>query len=141
MPYRPHLIVLYAGDNDIAEGATPENVFNDYKAFVQLVRKSLPRARIAFVSIKPSIARIAMIEKIRTANRMISQYAASHPRLHYVDVFSPMLNANGQPRPELFVADGLHMNAAGYALWRDALAPIVQKYSAGAAPEKGYAAR
>lgn len=141
LPYRPHLIVLYAGDNDIAEGATPENVFSDYKAFVQLVRKSLPRARIAFVAIKPSIARASMIEKARAANRLIQQYAAAHPRLLYVDVFTPMLNARGQPRPELFVEDGLHLSARGYALWRDLLAPIVQKYSVEPTSERGYAVR
>ena len=30
-----------------------------------------------------------------------------------------MLGDNGQPRPEMFIEDRLHMNANGYALWRD----------------------
>jgi lysophospholipase L1-like esterase len=34
-----------------------------------------------------------------------------------------MLDANGQPRPELFVADMLHMNPAGYAIWTPLVAP------------------
>jgi lysophospholipase L1-like esterase len=30
-----------------------------------------------------------------------------------------MLGKNGRPRPELFLEDGLHLDAAGYDLWRD----------------------
>lgn len=140
-PYRPRLIVLYAGDNDLAEGATPQRIFNDYRNFVQLVRKSLPRARIAFVSIKPSIARATMIRSADTANRLIRNYASGHPRLLYIDVFTPMLNAAGQPRPELFAEDGLHLNARGYALWQEILAPIVRQYADHPSSERPHATR
>jgi lysophospholipase L1-like esterase len=125
-PYRPRLIVLYAGDNDLAAGATPQEVFDRYKSFVQLVRGSLPETRIAFVSIKPSGARAELIAKTRTANSLIKDYASKHPHLSYVDVFTPMLDASGHPRTELFDVDHLHLNAKGYELWRDMLAPIVQ---------------
>ena len=30
-----------------------------------------------------------------------------------------MLDADGQPRKDLFVADMLHMNAQGYAIWKE----------------------
>jgi hypothetical protein len=43
----------------------------------------------------------------------------------YVDVFTPMLDTRGQPRPELFGADSLYMTRAGYLLWRSLLAPVV----------------
>lgn len=36
-----------------------------------------------------------------------------------------MLDAAGQPRDELFIDDRLHMNAAGYALWRGIIAPYL----------------
>lgn len=50
LPYRPRLIVLYAGDNDLAAGKSPVAVFRDYQAFVALVRRALPETRIAFIA-------------------------------------------------------------------------------------------
>src|SRR5580765_197613 len=43
IPYRPKMVLLYAGDNDIAEGRTPEEVFADFKTFVKKVHLALPK--------------------------------------------------------------------------------------------------
>ena len=125
LPYCPRLIVLYAGDNDLAEGRTPEQILADFKTFVGLVRAPMPKTRIIFVSIKPSTARVALLGKMREANALVRQYIATDPTLTYVDVFTPMLDPTGVPRGELFQSDGLHMNAQGYAIWRGLLQPLV----------------
>ena len=125
LPYCPRLIILYAGDNDLAEGRTPEQILADFKTFVGLVRPSMPKTRIAFVSIKPSTARVALLEKMRKANAIVRQYIATDPSLTYIDVFTPMLGTDGLPRGELFQSDGLHMSAQGYAIWRGRLQPLV----------------
>ena len=125
LPYRPRLIVFYAGDNDLNAGESPESVLRDYQSFVDLVWQTLPGTRIAFVAIKPSGSRWAMVEKMRTANELIRAYTARDSRLSYVDVFTPMLGPDGKPREELFVADRLHLNEKGYALWRQILNPVV----------------
>jgi imidazolonepropionase-like amidohydrolase/lysophospholipase L1-like esterase len=125
-PYRPRLIVLYAGDNDLAAGKTPARVLADFQAFVARVRRTLPATPITFISIKPSIARLALTDQIRETNRLVRDYVKTDGTLRYVDVFSAMLDANGQPRRELYREDGLHMTPAGYALWRDALAPTLR---------------
>ena len=125
LPYKPRLIVFYAGDNDLNAGESPESVFRDFQSFVELVWRSLPDTRIAFVSIKPSGSRWHLAEKMRAANEMIRAYAARDSRLSYVDVFTPMLGADGRPRDELFVADRLHLNERGYELWRQVLLPVV----------------
>jgi hypothetical protein len=46
-----------------------------------------------------------------------------------------MLDAAGRPRPELLRDDGLHMTAAGYAIWSDALRPLLARYGFGARSE------
>jgi lysophospholipase L1-like esterase len=125
LPYCPRLIILYAGDNDLAEGRTPEQILADFKTFVGLVRPPMPKTRIVFVSIKPSTARVALLGKMRETNALVRQYIATDPSLTYVDVFTPMLGATGIPRSELFQSDGLHMNAQGYAIWRSLLRPLV----------------
>jgi lysophospholipase L1-like esterase len=124
--YRPRLVVLYAGDNDLAEGATPEEVLERVKTFSRGVHEQLPDTRVAFVSIKPSPARIALIGKARAANKLVKEYAAAHPQVEYIDVFTPMLGQNGLPRPELFAGDRLHLSSVGYALWRSIIRPFVR---------------
>ena len=127
VPYQPKLVLLYAGDNDIAAGKTPEQVFADFKAFVAIVQAALPQTRIAFISIKPSPSRMKLIQSIKTTNRLIRDFIAESPKLIYVDVFNPMLGADDQPRAELFVADQLHLNNAGYKLWAGIVRPVLEK--------------
>jgi lysophospholipase L1-like esterase len=126
IPYKPRVVVLYAGDNDLAAGKTPAQVFNDFQSFAGIVRRKLPETRIAFVAIKPSLARLSIIDKARETNQLIRDYARGDAKLTYVDVFTPMLDASGKPRQELFLEDGLHMNASGYAIWRDLIAPVLR---------------
>ncbi len=122
-PYQPRTVVFYAGDNDIAAGKSPARVLEDFRAFVNKVQEALPDTRIVFVSIKPSIQRWALVEKIRGANEKIRDYARSDKRLAFADVYTPMLGPDGRPRPELFQKDGLHLNAEGYRLWTSVLDP------------------
>src|SRR5205814_378898 len=119
--YEPSLIFLYAGDNDVAAGHGADRVLADFRDFVAGIRRKLPNTPIAFISIKPSPSRWQHIETIKAANRLISEYVKSDKRLTYVDIFSKMLDANGKPREELFIADKLHMNALGYAIWTEAI--------------------
>jgi lysophospholipase L1-like esterase len=127
VPYQPRLVLLYAGDNDIAAGKSPEQVFADFKAFVAKVHAALPGTRIAFIAIKPSPSRLKFIPAIKIANRLIQQFIVGKPKLDYVDIFNPMLGADGQPRPELFGHDQLHLNAAGYKLWAGIVKPLLEK--------------
>ena len=126
LAYRPRMIVLYAGDNDIAIGRSPQQVAADYRTFVRLVRDSLPSARIVVIGIKPSPSRWRLIERQREANRLVREIVATDSLQTFVDVIPPMLGANGRPRPELFVADSLHMTPAGYVVWRAQVAPHVR---------------
>jgi len=126
LPYKPPLVVIYAGENDLVEGETPDRVLHDYQTFTSIVHRKLPTTRIVFVSIKPSIAREGLKGKFRETNRLISNFTRTDKRLGYVDVFTPMLDASGRPRPELFLDDGLHMNARGYAIWRERIRPVLR---------------
>jgi len=122
-PYQPSAIVFYAGDNDLFEGRTPKQVRDDFAAFVDKVREQLPTTRIAFVSIKPSPSRAQLLPQTREANALVRDFANDAPNVDYLDVFLPMLDSQGQPREELFVADRLHMNASGYAIWAGVVRP------------------
>ena len=122
LPYRPSTVIVYAGDNDIAEQAQPEMVLAAYADLVRQVRRALPQTRVAFISIKPSPSRAALMPAFERANELVAAFSEGDQRLEYIDVYSRMLDAEGRPRPELFAADALHLNGAGYALWRTELA-------------------
>ena len=128
IPYHPRLIVMYAGDNDIAEGRSPRQVLEEFKAFTARVRRGLPDVAIAYISIKPSIARFAMWPRMRAANRLVADWMRTQTRMSFVDVSPGMLGEHGNPRAALFRGDGLHMTAAGYAVWVQALEPVLARY-------------
>jgi lysophospholipase L1-like esterase len=128
IPYRPRVIVMYAGDNDIAEGCTPRQVLEEFKTFVVRVRKGLPGVAIVYISIKPSIARWALWPQMHTANERIARWARTQKRVTFVDVATRMLGTDGKPRAGLFRDDGLHMTPAGYAIWVEALKPVLARY-------------
>jgi lysophospholipase L1-like esterase len=126
IPYRPRIVVFYAGDNDVEANHTPEQIAGDFTAFEHKVHAALPATQIIFISIKPSIRRWPWIEQIKSANALVRQYCASHPHLTFVDIVPQMIGADGKPRKELLVEDGLHMTPAGYKIWNDALRPLLQ---------------
>jgi lysophospholipase L1-like esterase len=122
-PYHPRMIVLYAGDNDLAVGKSGEQVVADYKAFVRTVRAQLPDARIAFLSIKPSPSRWRLKDKINAVNHQIA--ALKDEGLLFIDVYSHMLGPDGNPREDLFMSDNLHPNAKAYQLWASLIEPYL----------------
>ena len=126
IPYKPRLVVVYAGDNDIYGGATSEAVAIAFEQFVRALRTRLPEVRIVFIGIKPSIQRWAVVERMRTANAMIRAYAEHDDRVAFVDIDNAMLGWNEQPRPELFVPDGLHLTDEGYQIWTMLLRPLLR---------------
>ncbi len=124
--HKPRIVVFYAGDNDIAAGKTAEDVAAGFKAFVAKVRATLPETRIAFIGIKPSLQRWALIAQIRRANALVRDYCDGDDRLGFVDVDGPMLGWDGKPRADLFAEDGLHLSPKGYALWTTLVQPFIE---------------
>ncbi len=122
-PFEPRQIVFYAGDNDLAQHRDPARVLADFEAFVGRVHARLPRTRIAFLPVKPSVSRWAWIDKIRQANDLVQARCARDPRLLYIDTFNPSLGPDGKPRRDWLLADGLHLNRDGYAAWAQIIRP------------------
>ena len=124
--HKPRTVVFYAGDNDLASGKTPSAVKADFDAFVAKVHAALPQTRIAFIAIKPSLQRWAIVAKVREANALIRKVCEQDDRLGFVDVDGPMLGWDDKPRKDLFVADGLHLSGRGYELWNALVRPFLE---------------
>jgi lysophospholipase L1-like esterase len=126
-PYHPRIIVFYAGSNDINSGKTPDQVFEDFKQFAAEVRSELPDARLDFISISTSPSRWKQHEKVIEANRMIRDFISKDDHFQYIDTYPAVIGEDGKPKPDIYIADRLHMNAKGYALWTPIVAPYLDK--------------
>ena len=124
VPLKPRAIVVYAGDNDLAAGHSVERFLSDTRVFIDMVKAKLPEARVYFVSIKPSPSRVKLLDKVKDANAQVKALAVEKD-FEFVDVATPMLGEDGQPRAALFGPDMLHMNAKGYELWTGILKPYL----------------
>ncbi len=117
-PYNPSLLFVYEGDNDLSSGLTPAAVAAAYSDLIARLRQDLPDTHTVFLAVKPSPSRIGLLDAQRDLNARLRALADAEPSVSFVDVFSPMLDATGTPRPELYLSDRLHMTAAGYEVWR-----------------------
>ena len=115
----------YEGDNDIWAGETPAAIFAEYVTFVNRVDAEFPGTDIILIAVKPSPSRVSRLAATAELNGLLRDLCTARPNLRYADIFTPMLNASGQPRPELFGSDMLHMNSAGYAIWKSVLTPLL----------------
>ena len=117
-PIKPSLILMYAGDNDISSGKTAKTVHRDFQRFIQRVKTDVSAdTKVAFISIKPSIARWDFAEEMAKANDLIAKECATDAQLQFVDIWEPMLGEDGKPNGKLLREDGLHLTEHGYALW------------------------
>ena len=128
-PYNPKQIVIYVGENDFTSTppATPVEVADRIDSLIHLIRTKLPQVPIVYISIKPSISRISLMPQMKEANQLIKERLEKQKNIVFVDVFSKMLDENGKPMKDIFLADNLHMNAKGYAIWKKALEPFLCK--------------
>jgi hypothetical protein len=120
-PVHPRSLLLYAGDNDLGDGRTVEQVLGSFHSLARQVATELGAIPFGFVSVKPSPARYPIMERIRRLNDLVRQEIEAVPTGYYVDIYSPMLDPSGRPRSELFLDDGLHLNHEGYRLWSGVL--------------------
>ena len=128
-PYHPKQIVIYCGENDLASSDTVTSamVFERFKELFQMIREKFTDLPVAYVSMKPSPSRRHLFSKMREGNKLIKDFLATQKNTAFIDVHQQMLNETGEPIPELFLEDSLHMNPKGYAIWKKAIEPYLQK--------------
>jgi len=126
IPYKPKTILLQSGGNDINAGKTPEQVAKDFRVFVEKVRGKLPEVRILFMSLQPSPARWSQADKQKMANALIKKKVEAGENMAYIEAYDAFIGTDGQPRGELFVADKLHHNEAGYKIRTQLVLPFLK---------------
>lgn len=125
-PYNASAFVLYIGENDIVGGLSPACAFLDLLELISILRDRAVQVPLFLVSVKPSPARVSLLDAMQELNGYVDRYAATSTDVHFVDVHAPMLDQEGVPLPELFDPDDVHMSAEGYELWAEILVPAVE---------------
>jgi lysophospholipase L1-like esterase len=118
LPYEPKQIFIYEGDNDLANGKEPKLVAEEFRELVRTIRAKLPKTKIWFITVKPSPSRAKLEPKARALNAEIEWWARAQDRVGVIDVWTAMMGPDGKPRPDIYVADNLHMNGTGYEIWK-----------------------
>lgn len=122
-PVHPRSLLLYAGDNDLGDGRSPEQVFAWFRSLAGKVHDSLGPIPFGFLSIKASPARFSIVNRIKTLNELIRRDIISRPMGYYIDAFPAMLDEAGKPNAAYYREDGLHLNREGYRAWGRVLQP------------------
>lgn len=128
--YQPKIVVLFSGTNDLTGSQLdkdPSGILNGFQTFVRKVRQDLPDVQIYNISITPTRARFDKLAEVKATNALIKNYCESDEKLFFFDLANQFLTADGQPREDLFIEDGLHLNEAGYKIWLDEMKPVLEK--------------
>lgn len=123
--YKPSQIIFYCGENDLANGYTPEEMLDDVKCFVRMVDIHLPGVPILIVSVKPSPYSARILEKQQKTNALLCDFCRTKKHLKYLDISGLMMTPQGDMRPELYLQDRLHMTKEAYKLWAAAIEPYL----------------
>lgn len=115
---KPKHLVIYVGDNDLANGIPPEKVLKKFRVLVNLVRVNFPHIPLDFISIKPSPIRTYLQPEIRLTNNLIRKELSTINKASLINIYDSMLDEKNEARPELFTEDQLHMNHKGYIIWK-----------------------
>ncbi|WP_425236314.1 GDSL-type esterase/lipase family protein [Ulvibacterium sp.] len=124
LKYNPSKVFIYEGDNDISARKKPNTIVDTTKEIIDKIKKKDSTTRIVLISAKPSIARWNLRRKYKRLNRKFSRLSKQNEHLEFADVWAPMLDGR-KVKTDIFIKDGLHMNAKGYELWHNVLKPYM----------------
>jgi lysophospholipase L1-like esterase len=126
--YHPKQIFIYEGDNDIGAGKNTEEILAQADKLLLLIRKKLPKKiQVLFISPKPSLIRWQLKDKYLDYNHKLEQWTRQQMNVTFIDVWTPMLDAEGNVMKDLFIEDGLHMNRKGYEIWAKVIGSYINK--------------
>ena len=115
-------IILYAGENDLGDGERPEDIFLLFKKFTSQVSEKYGDIPLGYISIKPSVSRSHILDKIKYTNALIESEVNENKKDQcYINIFNQMLDDKGNPNSAYFLPDGLHINEKGYRLWKEVI--------------------
>ena len=123
--YIPDIVVIYEGDNDVTGTINMDEIFATASELYTYLTHELPEARIIILAAKPSPLRWNLKPSYDKLNSYFSNYAHEHEQFTFIDIWKPMLGDNNKPMSSIYLKDSLHMNKAGYQIWKQTIGPYL----------------
>ncbi len=117
LPYKPKTIVVYEGDNDLAQGVSPKEFIILCDTFISKVHRKLPETIIYFLSVKPSFARKQQLPLQNELNQQLKKLTKKRKKTNFIDIRPLMYDKKGGLRQDFFESDSLHVNQYCYSVW------------------------
>jgi lysophospholipase L1-like esterase len=127
LQYKPKVVVLYSGINDVSEGVLPETAALNIRKIIEGIQTDFPETRIIYIPILDTSNRPETAGLIEDANNRVKAYAESNTRVIVLDISSALVDKNGNTRPEFLASDGFHYNEAAYEAMAQVVKPVVEK--------------
>ena len=124
--YTPDMVIIYEGDNDVTGSNTVDEIFDKAQELYSYLAQELPETKVYILAAKPSPLRWNLKPLYDALNIHFADFAVENDQFTYIDIWNPMLGENGKPMPSIFLSDSLHMNKAGYLIWKQTIAPFLQ---------------
>lgn len=137
---QPETIFVMIGINDLIRGVNDQVILDNQRQMIIYLRKTHPQTKIFIQSILPHGSTASTWEgrekllaipnsRIQQLNQQLQSIAIKE-KVEYLDLYPLFADKQGNLRPEL-TTDGLHLNPAGYLVWRTALQIYQQKVGTG----------
>ena len=124
--HQPDIVVVYCGENDIAQGRSVGETVEAFEAFIALYKKTYPEVPLVYVAMKPSLDRWHLWEQYQQADKQIRKIIGATEKATFIDLSQSMFR-KGTLKEDIFIEDGLHMNVKGYKGWRKQLRPLLKR--------------
>ena len=124
--YTPDMVIIYEGDNDVTGSDTVDEIFDKAQELYSYLAQELPKTKVFILAAKPSPLRWNLKPLYDALNTHFADFALENDQFTYINIWNPMLGENGKPLPSIFLPDSLHMNKAGYLIWKQTIAPFLQ---------------
>ena len=124
--YTPDMVIIYEGDNDVTGSDTVDEIFDKAQELYSYLAQELPETKVFILAAKPSPLRWNLKPLYDALNTHFADFALENDQFTYINIWNPMLGENGKPLPSIYLPDSLHMNKAGYLIWKQTIAPFLQ---------------
>jgi lysophospholipase L1-like esterase len=130
IPYKPRVVIIYEGDNDIASAIPPKSVNQDFVNLADAIHTALPQTEIICLAAKLCRQRWHLRAGVAELNALNKAYCDTKDYITFVDTAAALMGTDQLPKNDFFLTDQLHLNEKGYAVWNALLTPIIkEKYS------------
>ena len=118
--FSPKAVVIFVGTNDInLKSVKPaEKIREDFVQLIKKIKFDLPETPIFYINITPTPKRWSVWRHSIKTNRLILESSKKLDNVFTIDTCIELIGDEGEPNPEMYQQDKLHLSEKGYVVWK-----------------------